>query len=157
MPKANLIVAQLTILEALQRLSHKTPFMVQELGHTGSLAYEAWPAYDEKLLTSSTFNLPIQVRPAFAFPGQLNSSAESQLASFCNGLSSRPHADVRRLATMQVNGKLRGTVEVAKDISQRDAESIAHEQEGVAKFLNGKQIKKTIFVPGRILNFIVSK
>ena len=91
MPKANLIVAQLAILEALQRLSHKTPFMVQELGHTGSLAYEAWPAYDEKLLTSSTFNLPIQVRFAFAFQGQLNSSAEPQLASFCNGLSSRPH------------------------------------------------------------------
>ena len=131
--------------------------MVQELGHTGSLAYEAWPAYDEKLLISSTFNLPIQVRPAFEPPSQLIASAEFQLASYCNGLNSRPRADVRRLATMQVNGKLRGTVEVAKDISQRDAESIAHEQEGVAKFLNGKQIKKTIFVPGRILNFIVSK
>ena len=72
-------------------------------------------------------------------------------------MSSRHCADVLRPATMQVNGKLRGTVEVAKDISQEDAESIAHEQEGVAKFLNGKQIKKTIFVPGRILNFIVSK
>ena len=64
---------------------------------------------------------------------------------------------MQRLASMQVNGKLRGTVEVAKDISQRDAESIAHKHEGVAKFLNGKQIKKTVFVPGRILNFIVSK
>ncbi len=131
--------------------------MVQELGHTGSLAYEGWPAYDEKLLTSSTFKLPIQVRSAFAPPDQLIPSAEPQLASFCNKLSSRPCADVQRLATMQVSGKLRGTVEVAKDISQRDAESIAHEQEGVAKFLDGKQIKKTIFVPGRILNFIVSK
>ena len=58
---------------------------------------------------------------------------------------------------MQVNGKLRGTVEVAKEISQSNAESIACKQEGVAKFLNGQQIKKTVFVPGRILNFIVSK
>lgn len=58
---------------------------------------------------------------------------------------------------MQVNGKLRGTVEVAKDIAQEEAEAIGREQEGVAKFLNGKDIKKTIFVPGRILNFIVGK
>ena len=63
----------------------------------------------------------------------------------------------RRVALMQVNGKLRGTVEVAKDIHQGEAEAVAREQEGVAKFLDGKELKKIIFVPGRILNFIVSK
>ena len=58
---------------------------------------------------------------------------------------------------MQVNGKLRGTVEVAKGIHQGEAEAVAREQDGVAKFLDGKELKKVIFVPGRILNFIVSK
>ena len=58
---------------------------------------------------------------------------------------------------MQVNGKLRGTVEVAKDIAQEEAEAVGRKQEGVAKFLNGKDVKKIIFVPGRILNFIVGK
>ena len=58
---------------------------------------------------------------------------------------------------MQVNGKLRGTVEVAKDISQEGAEAVGREQEGVAKVLDGKDVKKIIFVPGRILNFIVGK
>ena len=48
-------------------------------------------------------------------------------------------------------------MEAAKDISQGEAEAIAREQEGVAKFLSGKDIKKIIFVPGRILNFIVGK
>lgn len=56
-----------------------------------------------------------------------------------------------------MNGKLRGTAEVAKDISQEAAEAVGRELEGVAKFLDSKEIKKTIFVPGRILNFIVTK
>lgn len=36
--------------------------VLQELGQQGTLAYEQWPSYDEKLLVSDTFNLPIQVR-----------------------------------------------------------------------------------------------
>ncbi len=54
----------------------------------------------------------------------------------------------------QVNGKLRGTVEVPKDIQQGDAEAAGRAVETVAKFLDGKEIKKVIYVPGRILNFI---
>ncbi len=60
--------------------------MVQELGHTGSLAYEGWPAYDEKLLTSSTFKLPIQVRSAFMLNSLHNAEElllSVKLASCC--------------------------------------------------------------------------
>ncbi len=35
--------------------------LMQVLGHTDSLAYEAWPSYNEKMLVNDTFNLPIQV------------------------------------------------------------------------------------------------
>lgn len=56
---------------------------------------------------------------------------------------------------VQVNGKLRGTVEVSKDISQEDAEKAGRSVAAVSKFLGGKPLKKVIFVPGRILNFIV--
>ena len=56
---------------------------------------------------------------------------------------------------MQINGKLRRAIEVFKDIQQGDAEAAAKADEGIAKFLDGKTIKKVIFVPGRILNFIV--
>jgi len=35
---------------------------MQVLGKQGTLAYEQWPSYDEKLLVSDSFNLPIQVR-----------------------------------------------------------------------------------------------
>ncbi len=56
-----------------------------------------------------------------------------------------------------MNGKLRGTVEVAKGITQEEAVALAQEQESVGRFLNGKELKKIIFVQGRILNFIISK
>ncbi len=58
---------------------------------------------------------------------------------------------------MQVNGKLRGTVEVSKQISQADAEVAGRSITSVSKFLEGKPLKKVIFVPGRIVNFIVGK
>lgn len=44
---------------------------------------------------------------------------------------------------------------MSKDIEQSDAENAAKADAGIAKFLEGKNIKKVIFVPGRILNFIV--
>lgn len=59
------------------------------------------------------------------------------------------------LCAFQVNGKMRGTVEVPKGVQQAAAEAVAREEPSVAKFLDGKDVKKVIFVPGRILNFIV--
>lgn len=35
---------------------------MQVLGQADTLAYAAWPSYNEKLLVSGTFNLPVQVR-----------------------------------------------------------------------------------------------
>jgi leucyl-tRNA synthetase len=58
---------------------------------------------------------------------------------------------------MQVNGKLRGTVQVQKDIAQEDAVAAGKELQSVLKQLDGKEVKKVIFVPGRILNIIVGK
>lgn len=54
----------------------------------------------------------------------------------------------------QVNGKLRGTVELQVEAKQQEAEDAARQLPSVAKFLEGQDIKKVIFVPGRILNFI---
>ena len=48
-------------------------------------------------------------------------------------------------------------MEVSKDISQEDAEATALSQSSVIKYLEGLSVKKVVFVPGRILNFIVGK
>ena len=55
---------------------------------------------------------------------------------------------------VQVNGKARGEIEVAVDVDQDSAVALAWQQEKVKAQLDGKDIKKIIFVPGRILNFI---
>lgn len=58
---------------------------------------------------------------------------------------------------IQVNGKLRGQVEVKSPKSkvQSEIESIARREGKIAKYLEGKKIKKVIFIPGRLINFVV--
>ena len=55
---------------------------------------------------------------------------------------------------IQVNGKLRGEVSVAADADKDSVAAAA--QEKVASHLDGLAIKKTIVVPGKIVNFVVS-
>ena len=54
---------------------------------------------------------------------------------------------------VQVNGKLRGRVTVATDVSKDDTLTAAREV--VADHLDGKTIRKEIVVPGRMVNFVV--
>lgn len=55
---------------------------------------------------------------------------------------------------VQVNGKVRGEIEIPKDADQDSAMAEAKKQSRVASQLEGKDIKKIIFVPGRILNIV---
>ena len=57
---------------------------------------------------------------------------------------------------VQVNGKLRGKVELSPDAEQDEAVRVARLQENVEKYLIDKTIRKTIYVPNKILNFVVS-
>ena len=55
---------------------------------------------------------------------------------------------------VQVNGKRRGEIEIDVDASQDEAVEEAKKQSGVASQLDGKDVKKVIYVPKRILNII---
>ena len=57
---------------------------------------------------------------------------------------------------IQVLGKTRGTVEVEPGATQAQVEKLAREIASVANHLTGKEIKKVIFVPNKIMNFVVS-
>ncbi len=57
--------------------------------------------------------------------------------------------------SIQVNGKLRGTIDVAKTIDQATALTLAKESEFVSRHLEGKTLVKEIYVPGKIVNFVV--
>ena len=99
-------------------LSPFAPHLAEELwerlGHTESLSYEPWPAFDPTALVDDEITIVIQVR-----------------------------------------GKLRGRLQIARDTGRDDILAAARELEGVSKFLEGKTIRKEIYVPGRLVNFVV--
>ncbi len=57
---------------------------------------------------------------------------------------------------VQVAGKLRATIEVPKDASQTLVEEKALQDANVRRFLEGVSIRKVIYVPNKIINFIVA-
>lgn len=56
---------------------------------------------------------------------------------------------------VQVNGKLRGTVEVSADASKEDILKAAKTQENVAKYLEGQTLKKEVYVPGKLVSLVI--
>ncbi len=72
-----------------------------------------------------------------------------------------PEADPRFLTAdsvelaVQINGKVRDRVEVARDAAADDVLTAAKALPGVTKYLEGKQIVKEVVVPGRLVNIVV--
>lgn len=67
-----------------------------------------------------------------------------------------PAALVRDALTLavQVNGKLRGTVEVAVDAAREAVEQLALAEPAVQRALDGLTVRKVIVVPGKIVNIV---
>jgi leucyl-tRNA synthetase len=57
---------------------------------------------------------------------------------------------------VQVNGKIRGRLAVAPGIAEADALALAHADANVRTHLAGKTIRKSIFVPGKLISFVAS-
>ena len=83
-------------------------------GNTESIAYEAWPTYDESKLVDNTYELVVQV-----------------------------------------NGKVRGKIEVSSDISDEEIKSMAKEIENVQRFIEGHEIVKEIIVPKKLVSIVI--
>ena len=67
-----------------------------------------------------------------------------------------PAALVRDTVTLavQINGKLRATIELATSASKEEAEALARAQPQVIHFLEGMSVRKVIVVPGKIVNIV---
>lgn len=88
--------------------------MWEKLGHEGTIAYEAWPTYEEDMLVVSTIEIAVQV-----------------------------------------NGKVRGRLSINKDQEAESVKQQALELENVKAHTDGKEIKKIIYVPNKIVNIVV--
>ena len=85
-----------------------------ELGHDKTIAYEAWPKFDEAALNEDTIEIGVQV-----------------------------------------NGKVKGVVELLKTEDKDSALAKAKTVDGVAKAIEGKTVVKEIYVPAKIVNIVV--
>lgn len=71
-----------------------------------------------------------------------------------------PQPDAEALArdavtlAVQVNGKLRGTIQVPADAPKDQIEALARAEPNAAQFLQGLSIRKVIVVPGKIVNLV---
>ncbi|HBL39400.1 TPA: leucine--tRNA ligase [Candidatus Uhrbacteria bacterium] len=83
--------------------------------------------------------------------GQTGSVFESPWPMFDEALAQ----DEKIQMPVQVNGKVRTTLEVASDITEEEALLLAQADENVKKYLGLGEVKKVIFVKGRLLNLVV--
>ncbi|MBQ6446657.1 MAG: leucine--tRNA ligase [Bacillus sp. (in: Bacteria)] len=101
-------------------LSPICPHITEELwqiitGSNQSIAYEAWPAYDEAKLVDDEIEIVIQI-----------------------------------------NGKVKAKLMVPADANKDALEQIAMEDSQVKEQIDGKQIRKVIAVPGKLVNIVAN-
>ena len=102
----------------LRILSPYAPHIAEEiwqrLGNEESIAFAAWPVWDDEVIQQDTVTVAVQVQ-----------------------------------------GKMRGKVDVTKSATKDDVLNAARANPNVAKWLQDKEIVKEIVVPGRLVNFVV--
>ncbi len=65
-------------------------------------------------------------------------------------------ADETITLVVQVNGRLRDRIEVPASVSEEDAKAVALESERVRNYTEGKEVRRVVYVPGRLVNVVVS-
>ena len=100
-------------------LSPIVPHICEELwnrlGYDETLAYDAWPTYDESYLVENDVEIVVQV-----------------------------------------NGKVRAKLVLAKDASREEMEEQAMAIDKVAEEIAGKTVRKVITIPGRLVNIVAN-
>ena len=61
-----------------------------------------------------------------------------------------------KLIIVQVNGKLRAKITVSADATKEAVEEIGFNDVNVSKFIDGKTVRKVIYVPGKLLNIVAN-
>jgi leucyl-tRNA synthetase len=64
-------------------------------------------------------------------------------------------ADRMVTVVVQVNGKVRGRLDLPADVNETDAKQAALTNPNVLRYLEGQQVRKVLYVPGRLVNIVV--
>jgi leucyl-tRNA synthetase len=65
-------------------------------------------------------------------------------------------AEERVTLVVQVNGKLRGRIEISADELEDDVKRKALDDENVRRFIDGKEVRRVVVVPRRVVNVVVA-
>jgi len=105
----------------------------------------------EPLLVMLAPYAPHLAEELWAVLGQTGSIFSARWPTFDERLAAAGDVEV----VVQVNGKVRGRVTVRRGASEAQVVELALRDESVRKFVDGQAIKKTIFVPDRLVNLVV--
>ncbi len=135
-----------TVVSGLMQLANALLAAEEECGGTA--------AYRESVLTLLTLMAPVTPYVAeelwellgrpYSIHQQPWPEADAALA-----------ADETVTLVVQVNGKVRGRVVVPAGIGQAEAQRVAQDEENVARTLAGREPRRVIHVPGKVINFVV--
>jgi leucyl-tRNA synthetase len=76
---------------------------------------------------------------------------EGRWPSYDQRLAAEDHIEL----VVQVNGKLRGRLPVPRGLTEEDAVARALREEPVRRFVDGKELRKVVYVPDRLVNLVV--
>ena len=117
----------------------------------GNVSVESWRSGVERLLLHAAPLAPHIAEELWQRTGHIGSIHMEMNPSYDESVIT---ADVITLA-VQVQGKLRDQIEVPADIDQESAIQAAKMATNVVRHLEGMQIIKEIYVPGRLVNIVV--
>ena len=61
-----------------------------------------------------------------------------------------------KLVVIQINGKVRSKMEIPAGIKEEEVKKLAFEDANVKKYTDGKEIKKVVYVEGKLISIAVS-
>ncbi|MES2961230.1 MAG: leucine--tRNA ligase [Pseudomonadota bacterium] len=159
----------------ITKLTHKTISIVKEefekMGFNRSIAkirefsnalekFEPKSATDKKVMNFALNNLVILISPIMPHLaeelweklGNKTLVSAEKFPDFDPALILEDEVGV----AVQVAGKLRAVIQMPKGTAKEEMEKLAFENENVKKFIEGKEVKKVISVPDKLVNIVVA-
>jgi leucyl-tRNA synthetase len=123
---------------------------LQKAKETAVYGTEAWEEAVETLLLLLAPCCPHIAEELWARTGRPYSIHQQSWPAFDADLA----ADEVITLIVQINGKVRARIEAPADIGEEEAKAMALADENVQRHLSGKEVRKMIYVPGRLVNVV---
>ncbi|CAN5565969.1 leucine--tRNA ligase [soil metagenome] len=133
---------------AVAALMEQTNYL---LGIKGRVDEEAWDEALRKFALVLAPFAPHHAEEIWAGLGETYSVHEQEWPGYDESLIKTEEITL----VIQVNGKLRDRIEAPADITEETAKELALSSEKVRPHVEGKEIRKAVYVPGRLVNIVV--